>query len=140
MLLFLIILFIIFSVVINTYPAITLWDRELIIGIQNLLRDVPLWIPTSFDGMLYASMIFIPLLFAFGYFIAKKKYFDVAFLGAIPLITYGFSSILKHIVERPRPPMELHLSVHPGGFSYVSSHTLISFCLWGMIIYYLIKY
>lgn len=140
MLLFLIVLFIIFSIVINTYPAITLWDRKLIIGIQNLLKEVPLWIPTSFDGMLYASMIVIPLLFSFGYFIAKKKYFDVAFLGAVPLITYGFSSILKHIVERPRPPMELHLSVHPGGFSYVSSHTLISFCLWGMIIYYLIKY
>ncbi|MBE7711510.1 MAG: phosphatase PAP2 family protein [Cyanobacteria bacterium SIG31] len=140
MLLFLIVLFILFSVVINTYPAITLWDRELIIYIQSLLKDVPLWVPTAFDGMLYATMIVIPLIFAWICFARKKKYFDIAFLGAIPLITYGFSSILKHIVERPRPPMELHLSVHPGGFSYVSSHTLISFCLWGMIIYYLIKY
>ena len=59
------------------------------------------------------------------------------YLGFVPLVTYGLSSILKHIVERPRPPVELHLSVHPGGFSYVSSHTLISFCLWGMVIYYL---
>lgn len=140
MLLFLIILFIIFSVVINTYPTITLWDRELIVGIQNLLKEVPQWIPTAFDGALYALMIVLPLLFAFVYFITKKRYFDVAFLGAVPLITYGFSSILKHIVERPRPPLELHLSVHPGGFSYVSSHTLISFCLWGMIIYYLINF
>ena len=139
MLLILIILFIIFSVVINTYPAITLWDRELIVGIQSLLKEVPQWIPTAFDGILYATMIVVPLLIAFGYFIAKKMYFDIAFLGAVPLITYGFSSILKHIVERPRPPIELHLSVHPGGFSYVSSHTVISFCLWGMIIYYLVN-
>ena len=117
-----------------------MWDRTLIINIQNLLKEIPISIPTAFDGVLYATMIVIPLLFAWGFFIYKKKYFDIAFLGAVPLITYGFSSILKHIVERPRPPIEFHLSVHPGGFSYVSSHTLISFCLWGMIIYYLINY
>ena len=140
MLLILITIFILFSVVINTYPTITLWDRALIALIQNLLKDVPACIPTAFDGMLYAIMIVIPLLFAFAYFIIKKKYFDIAFLGAVPLITYGFSSILKHFVERPRPPIELHISVHPDGFSYVSNHTIISFCLWGMVIYYLINY
>ena len=140
MLLILVISFILFSVVINTYPTITLWDRALIAHIQNLFANVPQWIPTAFDGVFYASMIVIPLIIAWICFIAKKKYFDVAYLGLVPLITYGLSSILKHIVERPRPPIELHLSVHPGGFSYVSSHTVISFCLWGMVIYYLINY
>lgn len=140
MLLILITIFILFSVVINTYPAITLWDRELIVGIQSLLKEVPQWIPTAFDGIFYASMIVIPLIIAWISFIAKKKYFDVVYLGLVPLITYGLSSILKHLVERPRPPIEYHLSVHPGGFSYVSSHTVISFCLWGMVIYYLTNY
>ena len=140
MLLILVISFILFSVVINTYPTITLWDRALIAHIQKALENVPQWIPTAFDGVFYASMIVIPLIIAWICFIAKKKYFDVAYLGLVPLITYGLSSILKHIVERPRPPIELHLSVHPGGFSYVSSHTVISFCLWGMVIYYLINY
>ena len=140
MLLILITIFILFSVVINTYPAITLLDRALITHIQNVLANVPQWIPTAFDGVFYALMIVIPLIIAWICFIAKKKYFDVAYLGLVPLITYGLSSILKHIVERPRPPIELHLSVHPEGFSYVSSHTVISFCLWGMVIYYLINY
>lgn len=140
MLLILITIFILFSVVINTYPAITLWDRALIAHVQNLLGNVPQWIPTTFDGIFYASMIVIPLIVAWICFITKKKYFDIAYLGVVPLVTYGFSSILKHIVERPRPPIELHLSVHPGGFSYVSSHTVISFCLWGMVIYYLVNY
>ena len=140
MLLILVISFILFSVVINTYPTVTLWDRALIAHIQNLFANVPQWIPTAFDGVFYASMIVIPLIIAWICFIAKKKYFDIAYLGLVPLITYGLSSILKHIVERPRPPIELHLSVHPGGFSYVSSHTVISFCLWGMVIYYLINY
>ena len=140
MLLILITIFILFSVVINTYPAITLWDRALIAHIQNVFANVPQWIPTAFDGLFYASMIVIPLVIAWIYFIAKKKYFDIVYLGLVPLITYGLSSILKHFVERPRPPIEYHLSVHPGGFSYVSSHTVISFCLWGMVIYYLINY
>lgn len=140
LLLVLVLLFIIFSIIINSYPAITLWDRALIVNVQNFLNDVPLWIPTALDGVLYAFMIVAPLIVMWIFFAIKKKYFDIVYLGIIPLITYGLSSILKHIVERPRPPIELHLSVHPGGFSYVSSHTVISFCLWSMIIYYLIKY
>ena len=136
----LIVIFILVTIIVNSCPTITSWDRELIGTIQNALAFVPLWIPTAFDGILYATMIIIPLLIAWIYFLKQKKYFDIAFLGAVPLITYGLSSILKHIVDRPRPPIELHLSVHPGGFSYVSSHTIISFCLWGMIIYYLINY
>lgn len=140
MLLALIILFVIYAYLINTYPAVTTWDRELILSIQETLKNIPLWVPTSFDCFFYSSMIVLPLLCAFIFFFLRKKYFDVAFLGAVPLITYGFSSILKHIVERPRPPIEYHLSVHPGGFSFVSSHTLISFCLWSMVIYYLVNY
>ena len=140
MLLILVISFILFSVVINTYPTITLWDRALIAHIQNLFANVPQWIPTAFDGVFYASMIVIPLIIAWISFISKKRYFDIVYLGLVPLITYGLSSTLKHIVERPRPPIEYHLSVHPGWFSYVSSHTVISFCLWGMVIYYLINY
>ena len=140
LLLILIISFILFSVVINTYPAVTLWDRALIAHIQKALENVPRWIPTAFDGVFYAAMIVIPLLVSWICFIKKKKYFDIAYLGLVPLITYGLSSSLKLIVERPRPPIEMHLSVHPKGFSYVSSHTVISFCLWGMVVYYLINY
>ena len=69
MLLILVISFILFSVVINTYPAITLWDRALIAHIQNVLANVPQWIPTAFDGVFYASMIVIPLIIAWISFI-----------------------------------------------------------------------
>lgn len=140
LLLILIIFFILFSIVINTCPAITLWDRVLITDIQQLLEKIPLWFPTAFDGELYAFMIIAPLLVLGGYFILKRKYFDAIYLGLVPLVTYGLSYVLKHFVARPRPPIELHLTVHPDGYSYVSNHTVISFCLWGIVIYYLLNY
>lgn len=132
--------FILFSILINTYPAITLWDRSLILYVQKLLIIIPNSIPIAFDGLLYSLMLIIPIIFLSMYFIIKKKYFDIIYLISIPLITYGISSSLKLIVERPRPPIEMHLLAHQEGFSFVSNHTIITFCLWGIITYYLINY
>ncbi len=132
--------FILFSILINTYPTITLWDRSLILYVQKLLIIIPNSIPIAFDGLLYSLMLIIPIIFLSMYFIIKKKYFDIIYLISIPLITYGISSSLKLIVERPRPPIEMHLLAHQEGFSFVSNHTIITFCLWGIITYYLINY
>ncbi len=132
--------FILFSVLINTYPTITLWDRSLIIFVQKLLMKIPQYIPIAFDGLLYSLMLIIPIVISSVFFTIKKKYFDIIYLIIIPLITYGISSSLKLIIERPRPPIEMHLLPHPEGFSFVSNHTIITFCLWGMITYYLINY
>ena len=132
--------FILFSVLINTYPTITLWDRSLIIFVQKLLMKIPQYIPIAFDALLYSLMLIIPIVISSVFFTIKKKYFDIIYLIIIPLITYGISSSLKLIIERPRPPIEMHLLPHPEGFSFVSNHTIITFCLWGMITYYLINY
>lgn len=132
--------FILFSILINTYPTITLWDRSLILYVQKLLIIVPNSIPIAFDGILYLLMLIIPIIFSSVYFIIKKKYFDIIYLSLIPLITYAISGSLKLIVERPRPPIEMHLLANQEGFSFVSNHTVITFCLWGMIVYYLINY
>ena len=132
--------FILFSILINTYPTITLWDRSLILYVQKLLIIVPNSIPIDFDGILYLLMLIIPIIFSSVYFIIKKKYFDIIYLSLIPLITYAISGSLKLIVERPRPPIEMHLLANQEGFSFVSNHTVITFCLWGMIVYYLINY
>ena len=132
--------FFLFSILINTYPTITLWDRSLILYVQKLLIIVPNSIPIAFDGILYLLMLIIPIIFSSVYFIIKKKYFDIIYLSLIPLITYAISGSLKLIVERPRPPIEMHLLANQEGFSFVSNHTVITFCLWGMIVYYLINY
>lgn len=102
-----IILFIVFfilTVLINSCPIITEWDRVLIMQLQKEFAYLPIWLPMLPDCVLYTVMIVMPLL-GFGiFFIYKKMYKDILFLYSIPLVTYILNFILKHIIKRPRPP------------------------------------
>lgn len=137
---FVTIIFILFTLLVKLCPAITLWDKELIMFIQNVLKDFPLWIPEMPDCKLYSVMIAFPLILGSLHFIKKKEYINTIFLCSIPFVTYVLNCIIKHVIHRPRPPYELQLSVHPHSYSYVSSHSLVTFCLWGVVIYFLNKY
>lgn len=132
--------FILFTLLVKLCPAITLWDKELIMFIQNALKDFPLWLPELPDCKLYSVMIAIPLIFGSFYFIKKKEYMSMLFLCSIPLVAFVLNCIIKPLIHRARPLYELQLSVHPHSFSYVSSHSLVTFCLWGMVVYFLYKY
>ena len=136
----LIILFIIYAVVVNTCPVITQWDRSVIAAVQNYLKDLPLWIPSLMDTEIYASLIIIPILIGSVYFLRKYLLIDMVLFASAPLVAYIFNHIFKHIIQRPRPPLELQIAVQPGNYSFVSSHTFITCSLWGLVIYYLIKY
>lgn len=131
----LLLLFVIYTLVIKFCPIITEWDKNFIIYLQNNLKDLPLIIPQLPDCKLYSVMIAIPLIVGGIYFFNKKKYLDIVFLSTIPLVTFLLNCIIKPIVHRMRPPYELQLLVHPHSFSYVSSHSLVTFCLWGVVIY-----
>lgn len=139
-----IVLFIVFfalTVIINSCSIVTEWDRVLIMQLQKELSFLPKWLPMLPDCVLYTVMIVIPLLVFGIFFIYKKMYKDILFLYSIPLVTYILNFILKHIIKRPRPPYELQIAnIHPDSFSYVSSHSLVTICLWGMVIWYLQKY
>ena len=50
------------------------------------------------------------------------------------------NSIIKIIVQRPRPPIELQFEEHMSSYSYVSRHTFLSACVWGIFIYIVLKY
>ncbi len=120
-------------------PKITLWDRAIIYQIQSALNFLPDWVPLSFNRISYGVMIAIPVL-GFGlYFIIKRKWLDMVLIGAIPLIAFGANSVFKEIIQRPRPPYELQM-IKLESFSYVSSHTLITLCLWAAVVYYFYKY
>lgn len=133
-------LFVIYSSIINFCPLITQWDRSFIIFIQKILREFPITIALLPDCILYTTLIVLPLLFGSIWGIRKKHYTDTAILLSVPLITYILNCIIKPIIQRPRPHYELQLSIHPDSFSYVSSHSLVTICLWGMIVYYFYKY
>ena len=122
-------------------PVVTQWDRSLIIFVQNHLSFLPLWIPMLPDCILYSIMILIPIA-GFGIFFIKNRLWkDLILFSSVPLVTFLLNCILKPLIHRSRPPMEYQItSIHPDSFSYVSSHSLVTICLWGMVIFYLNKY
>lgn len=137
---FLIVLFLIYSAIICFCPVVTQWDRNIIMAVQDLLKNIPLWIPMLLDTQLYATCLVLPLIIGFAFFFRKLLLIDVILFSSAPLVAYILNSIIKVIVQRPRPPIELQIAVHPSNFSFVSSHTFITCSLWGLVIYYLIKY
>lgn len=138
--LFLIILFLIYTAIICFCPVVTQCDRSIIVVIQDYLKDVPLWIPMLLDTQLYATCIVVPLIIGFIFFFKELLIIDLILFSSAPLVAYILNSIIKIIIQRPRPPLELQIAVHPNNFSFVSSHTFITCSLWGLVIYYLIKY
>ena len=136
----LILIFIVYTIIIKTCSAVTIWDNSIILSVQNALKDLPLYIPLLPDCKLYSLMIAIPLIGGSAYFIKKKEWLKAGFICSIPLVTFLLNCIIKPIMQRPRPPFELQLSIHPNSFSYVSSHSLVTMALYGMVIYYFSKY
>lgn len=137
----LLIVFIILTILIISCPIITKWDRSIIIFIQQKLSFLPLWIPMLPDCTLYSAMIVIPLI-SFGiFFIKKRLWVDLMFLYSIPLITFLLNCIIKPLIKRDRPPLDFQITtINPDSFSYVSSHSLVTFCLWGIVIWYINKF
>ena len=133
-------IFIIFSIIVETCPIINLWDKAFILHLQGVLKNLPLWIPLLPDCKLYSIMIALPLIVGSILFFKKKEYKSIVFLCSIPLVTFLLNCIIKPLVHRPRPPFEMQLVIHPHSFSYVSSHSLVTLCLWGMVIYFIHKY
>ena len=132
--------FIIYTIIIKTCPAVTTWDKSVIIYIQNKLKDLPIYLPLLPDCQLYSLMIAIPLIGGSIYFLSKKEWLKAGFICSIPLVTFILNCIIKPIIQRPRPPFELQQVIHPHSFSYVSSHSLVTMALYGMVIYYFYKY
>ena len=139
-LIFFIILFLIYTAIVCFCPVVTQWDKNIIVAVQNLFKDLPIWIPLLPDCSLYTVFIILPLIIGFILFFRRMLVIDIVLFFSAPLAAYILNSILKLIIHRPRPDISLQLGIHPHSFSYVSNHTFITCSLWGLVIYYLIKY
>ena len=133
-------IFIIFSITSITCPIIELWDRVFILHLQEILKNIPLWIALLPDCKLYSIMIALPLIIFGIWFFKRKEYKRIFYFCSIPLVTFLLNCIIKPLIHRARPPYEMQIAIHPNSFSYVSSHSLVTICLWGMVIYFINKY
>ncbi len=135
---FLFTIFVIYTILIISCPLITSLDKNFIMFVQELLQGIPLFIPLLPDCILYTIMIVLPIVVFSLVCFKKKIYWKIPFMVFLPLVTFLINKIVKVVVHRPRP--DLQLMIHPTSFSYVSSHSLITFCLWGFLIYLVNKY
>lgn len=134
------ILFLIYTAIICFCPVVTQWDRSIIAVVQDYLKDIPLWMPMLVGKQLYTISIYVPLIIGSIFFLRKFLLIDMVIFLSSPLVAYIFNKFFKIIIHRPRPPIELQIVYQPHGFSYVSNHAFITCTLWGLIIFYLIKY
>lgn len=135
--LFLVIVYILFSIFINTCPIVSQWDEEFIIFVQKEFAFISNDIIILFDDILYHFFLFLPQIIFSIIFILKKKYLDILFIWGVSYFSYLFNYIQKDIVCRPRPNLDLHIIPHPDSFSFVSNHTLINFTLYAVSTYYI---
>lgn len=136
----LLIAFVVYTIIIKTCPHITVWDKSVIGLIQGKLQSLPLILSLLPDCKLYSLMIAIPLITGSVYFLRKKEWLKTAYICSIPLVTFLLNCIIKPLVHRSRPPFELQPVIHPHSFSYLSSHSLVTIALYGMVIFFAYKY
>lgn len=132
-------LFVLFTITTKFCPIITKWDEIFIAFFQNKLSFLPYIIPLLPDKSLYSVMIAIPLISGGFWGLKNRKYIETVFLWSIPLVTFLFNCIIKNLIQRERPPFELQAVIHPDSFSYVSSHSLVTFCLWAFVAYLVVN-
>lgn len=63
---------------------------------------------------------------------------DRLLLGSSMIITLIINQIIKYTIRRPRPPIEERL-ITQGGYSYPSGHSMMALCLYGVLIYLVLK-
>lgn len=139
-LIFQITLFFIFALAVRFVPQVTVWDIGLIVYVQNALGSIPPDIARLAGGGMYSFLIYFPLILGNIFFIKKYLIIDAVLFTASPFVAHILNRIVKFIINRPRPDFELKIGEHSQTCSFPSSHTVITFCFWGLVIYYLIKY
>ena len=87
---------------------------------------------TNFGGAICLIMISIVLLL-----VIKNKKIGIAICANLA-IAWVLNSLLKNILQRPRPN-EYRL-INESGYSFPSSHSMISMAFYGFIIYLIYKY
>ncbi len=134
------IIFLIFSFIVMSIPFVTEADVTCIKYVQSILSEVNSQIPIASGGVIFYIMICIPLFLGNLYFLFRKMYKNIFLFSAVPFVSYFINSIIKAVIQRPRPPIELQIEEHMSSSSYVSRHTFVTACVFGIFIYFVCLY
>ena len=133
-------IFLLFSFMVISIPIITEYDITVIKYVQNILNWVNPIIPISLGGIVFYIITCLPLVIEGLYFLFNRMYKCIFLYALVPFTAYFLNSIIKIIVSRPRPPLELQIEEHMKSSSYISRHTFVTACVWGIFVYFICKY
>lgn len=133
----LLIVMVTFSV--KQFDVVTKLDLSGIHFVQQLLSKFPVSIPVFISNFGYEQYMLIPLLIAGFIMLWGRKFKDFLILMFATEISYLLALIVKNIVQRPRPSVTLWL-IKENGFSFVSGHSLVNTCFYGLLILFTLKY
>ncbi len=126
---FLLFLMITYFVISNKIEKFDTGIYQMIISLRSKPMDQFMKTITKFGNTVPVLCIIILLLI-------KLNQKDRFLLGMNTIVTVGMNQILKFIIKRPRPN---HLRlIKQGGYSFPSGHSMISLCLYGVLIYFII--
>ena len=133
------VLFLIVTCLAVGFPSVTRLDISIIANVQSAMADFSKQIPITVGDLTYGAKYWIPILIAALILVIKRKYASVVLMLITIQTAYLTSDVLKTIIGRVRPPMEMRV-IPLDNPSFPSGHSLMAMCFWGICIYLLNRY
>ncbi|MBR6162915.1 phosphatase PAP2 family protein [bacterium] len=133
------VLFLIVTCLAVGFPSVTRLDISIIANVQSAMADFSKQIPITVSDLTYGAKYWIPILIVALILVIKRKYASVVLMLITIQTAYLTSDILKTIIGRVRPPMEMRV-IPLDNPSFPSGHSLMAMCFWGICIYLLNRY
>jgi undecaprenyl-diphosphatase len=114
-------------------------DIAIIANVQSMMSPFSTAFPEAFAHLTYGFRFWILALVVAIALIMGKKYVSMFLMFFTIQFAYVTSDILKTIIGRVRPPMEMQVTplTNP---SFPSGHAFLSMCFWGICIYLANRY
>jgi len=114
-------------------PEVREFDAQLLTTIRGFLSQFPDYIPAMVTEFGRANYMLWPKITVCSVLLSHKKYFK-AFMFIFIMEAMGYTlGFLKDFVHRERP------SAYEG-YSFPSGHAMSSMCLYGIVIYLILRY
>ena len=106
----LLIVFLILTLSVLGFRSITTMDIAIIANVQSMMSSFPTAYPEAFAGLTYGFRFWIPALIVAIILIMARKYVSMFLMFIVVQFAYVTSDILKTIIGRVRPPMEMQVT------------------------------
>ena len=90
---FLILIFLILTTLVCFCPAVTDWDRRVIVFVQNILSGFPSYIPVLAGGGVYIALTLLPVVVGNVYFLKNRLWVDALIFTLAPVLAYLLNTV-----------------------------------------------